>query len=135
MKGRHLRAGRLREFGRGKGDDRHRSDGDPGDRKPRHASPGQGTIRTGCANRADDRVDIAQPDHRLANRRILGHTGFPELGHAVLEVVLELGDEAPAREAPAAQRARHAGQELGSRIAANREPPPGRAQTPRRSRD
>jgi hypothetical protein len=96
-----LRAGGLGKLGRRQGDQRHRADRDPGNWNARHASPGQGTSRTSGSNGPDDRVHLAQPRHRIAHRRVLGHTGFSEVSHAVLEVVLKLLDEAAALPPPA----------------------------------
>jgi hypothetical protein len=110
-----LRAGCLGKLGRREGHDRHRADRDPGQWNALHPSPGRRTRRAGGSYRADDRVDIAQPRDRSANHRVLGHTGSLEVGHAVLEVVLELPDQAAALQPPAAHRARHPGQELWDR--------------------
>lgn len=85
-----LRAGCLRKFDCCKGDDRHRADSDPGNANAREAWPGQTTSRTSGSNRADDRVHIAQSRDRIANRRLLGHAGFPEVSYAVLKMVLKL---------------------------------------------
>jgi hypothetical protein len=91
-----LRAGCLRKLDRCKGDDRHRADSDPGNWDARHRLPGQTTRRTSGSNRADDRVHIAQSLKRVANRRLIGHAGLPEVSHAVLKVVLKLAQDAAA---------------------------------------
>jgi hypothetical protein len=91
-----LRAGCRRELDRYKGDDRHRAGSDPGNRNARDALPGPRTSRTGGSNCTDDRVHIAQSRKRIANRRLLGHAGLPEVSHAVLEMVLELAHDAAA---------------------------------------
>lgn len=130
-----LRTGCLGQLDRCKGDDRHRADSDPGNGNTRHASPGQTTSRTSGSYSADDRVHIAQPRQRIANRRILRHTGLLEVSHAVLEMVLKLPDEAAALQPPAAQRPRQAGQELGFGVGANLQPPRARVQIQNRSRD
>jgi hypothetical protein len=91
-----LRAGCLRKLDRYKSDDRHRADSDPGNGNARHARPCQTTGRTSASNSANDRVDIAESRNRIANRRLLGHAGFPEVGNAVLEMVLEFAQHAAA---------------------------------------
>jgi hypothetical protein len=91
-----LRPGGLRQLDGGKGHDRHRADSDPGNGDVGDASPGQAASRTAGSNRAYDRVHIAQPGNCLANRRLLGNAGLPEVSHAVLEVVLELAQDAAA---------------------------------------
>lgn len=130
-----LRAGCLRKFDRGKGDDRHRADSDPGNGNAREVWPGKTTSRTSGSNRADDRVDVAQSRDRVANRRVLGHAGFPEVSDAVLKMVLKLTQDAAALPPSAAQRVRQSGQELGSGVAANLQPPRARAQIRSRSHD
>jgi hypothetical protein len=88
-----LCAGRLGQLDRCKGDDRHRADSDPGNCNAADASPRRSTGRATGANRAHDRVHIAQPRNRIANRRLLRHASFPEVGHAVLKMVLELAHD------------------------------------------
>ena len=131
---RDLRAGCLRKLGRGKGDDRHRADSDPGDGNASRPTPGHGTSRTRGPRSVDNRVHPAEARHGVANRRVLRHSGFPELGHRVLQVVLELPYEAATLQPPAAQRARHLSQELGSGVAANLPLPQARVQAQSRSR-
>jgi hypothetical protein len=98
-----LRGGCLRKLDRRKGDDRHRANSDPGNRKARHVLPGQTTSRTSGSSSANDRVHIAQSRKRLANCRLLGDTGLPEVSHAVLKMVLKLAKEAAALQPSAAQ--------------------------------
>ena len=129
-----LCAGCLGKLGRRKGDDRHRADRDPGNWNARDVLPRQTTIRTSGSSSANDRVHIAQSRNRIANRRILGHTGLSEVSHAVLEMVLKLPDEAAALQPSAAQRPRQSGQELSSGVAANLQPPRARVQIQNRSR-
>jgi len=130
-----LRTGRLGKLGRCQGDDRHRPDGDPGNWDARHSLPGETTSRTSGSYCADDRVDIAQLPYRIVNRRVLGHTGLLVVSHAVLEMLLKLPDEAAALQPPATDRLGQSGQELGSGIPANLQPPQARVRIQSRSRD
>jgi hypothetical protein len=91
-----LRAGCLRKLDRCEGDDRHRADSDPGNWNARHVLPGQTTSRTSGSSSANDRVHIAQSRKRIPNCRLLGHTGLPEVSHAVLKMVLKFAEEAAA---------------------------------------